>query len=359
MYDRDIEGGGAEGARRVAGPHRDGLAGREIGVKATAVGDTDDAGVRVDRKAAGGIVIEGIGDGSAVDVAGERRDADFCSRRRALDDRVRLAVHIGGRARRHIRDADGQVLLKAVAGGIGDLHRDGVGLGGFVVDRLRQNQIGARHRKAAAGVVDEGEGGGVATVGVDRRQSADHRADLAVLGDRRVRQRDVGRRAVRRIVGRRVLYLEGGGAEGARRIAGAHRDGVAGREIGVEAAAVGDSDDAGVRVDRETAARIVIEGIGDGSAVDVAGLRRDADFCSRRRALDDRVRLAVHIGGRARRHIRDADGQVLLKAVAGGIGDLDRDGLGLSGFVVDRLGQNQVGAGHRKVRRRRRRPGRR
>ena len=153
--------------------------------------------------------------------------------------------------------------------------------------------------------------------------------------------------------------IEGGGAEGARRVAGAHCDGVAGRQPVVEQAGVGDGHDAGLRVNREAAAGIIGERIGNRSAVDVAGERSDADLGAGGRAIDDLVCRAVHIGGRARRHIRDADGQVLLKAVAGGIGDLHRDGLGLSGFVVDRLGQNQIGAGHRKVRRRRRRPGRR
>ena len=95
-----------------------------------------------------------------------------------------------------VADSDCEGLGVAVAGTVGDLDRDVVGAGGFVVEQraVRDGDLagGGVDGEPAAGVVGEGIACAVGGIGVGDGDRADAGAIGAVLGDRVADQVEIG-----------------------------------------------------------------------------------------------------------------------------------------------------------------------
>src|SRR5204863_52327 len=97
-------------------------------------------------------------------------------------------------------------------------------------------------------------------------------------------------------------------------------------EVKLHAAAGGDGDDAGARVDGEAVAGIDRETVGDRAAVDIAGCGGDADRAAVGGAFGDRAAAgAVTVGRRGRGHVGDGDREGLGREESICVGRLDGD----------------------------------
>ena len=208
-----------------------------------------------------------------------------------------------------------------------------MGAGGFVVEQraVRDGDLagGGVDVEPAACVVGEGIAGAVGGVGVRDGDRSDAAAVGAVLGDGVADQVEVGGRLVDVVDG----DCEGLGVAVAGAVGDLDRDVVGACGFVVEQRAVCDGDLAGGGIDVEPAACVVGEDIA--CAVGGIGVRDGdrADAGAVGAVLGDRVADQVEVGG-GLVDVADGDCEGLGVAVAGAVGDLDRDVVGAGGFMV-------------------------
>ena len=329
--------------RAVAGlrGHRIGMAGGALVVYLGRVGDGDDAGRRVYRKAAAGSVAgQTVGHGRAVDVGRGRGDAHGETIGRTFGDRIGRRIAVNRRRWRDVghRNREGlRTRQRAVAG----LRGDGIGVAGrgLVIDLGGigdgdDTGRGIDGEAAAGGIADQAVGHGRAVDVGGRGGDADGRA----VG--RTFDHGVGRGiAVDR---RRRCDVGHGDGEGLRRglqaVIGLHGDSVTvagARTLVVDLAAVGDGDHAGRGIDREAAAGGVAgQRIGGHRSVRIERQRRDADGGPVGRTFRHAVGGGVGVDRCRQRHVVYIDGEGLRtrqRAVAG----LRGYGVGMAGRALE------------------------
>ena len=391
VADGDCEGLGVAVAGAVGDLDGDVVGAGGLVVEQRAVCDGDLTGRGVDGEPAAGVVGEGIaGAVGGIGVRdGDRTDAGAIGA--VLGDGVACQVEVGG-CFVDVADGDCEGLGIAVAGAVGDLDRDVVAARGLMVQEaaVRDGDLtgGGVDVEPAACVVGEGIAGAVGGVGVRDGDRSDAAAVGAVLGDGVADQVEVGGRLVDVVDG----DCEGLGVAVAGAVGDLDGDVVAARGLVVQEAAVCDGDLAGAAVDVEPAACVVgdvadgdCEGLGvavagavgdlDGDVVAARGLMvQEAAVCDGDLArggvdvepaacvvgegvagavggigvrdgdrsdagavgavLGDGVAGEVEVGG-SFVDVVDGDCEGLGVAVAGSVGDLDRDVVGAGGFVVE------------------------